>query len=81
MLLCNIDYFLILVNKVIIYCIGLTDGVMLDRKTLSDLIKPWETRRQKLIDFICDIAHFQPLNVRYDRIANHGCFFLIVYIF
>jgi len=38
--------------------LGLTDGDMLDRKTLSDLIKPWEARKQNLANFICDIAHF-----------------------
>ena len=38
---------------------------MLLRKTLSDLIEPYEFRKQQLAAFICDVAHFRPYEEKY----------------
>ena len=47
------------INSVLNFFLGLTDGEMLEKKTLFDLINPWKIRQQELTNFICDIAHFQ----------------------
>ncbi|CAK8674916.1 bifunctional coenzyme A synthase-like [Clavelina lepadiformis] len=38
--------------------IGLTDGKMLERKTLHELIKPWSLRKKQLENFLCDVADY-----------------------
>eukprot|EP01028_Stygiella_incarcerata_P012607 TRINITY_DN79362_c0_g1_i1.p2 TRINITY_DN79362_c0_g1~~TRINITY_DN79362_c0_g1_i1.p2 ORF type:complete len:171 (+),score=45.63 TRINITY_DN79362_c0_g1_i1:213-725(+) len=37
--------------------IGLADGPLLERKSLKELIQPWEDRRQQIIDYVESARH------------------------